>query len=215
MTQALKPAHVPAALARLAPGEVLVSESLAGGDATADLFADWHDRLTVEPASRFDSENAHRRLLDLYKVETLDGFGAFSRAEIAAAGALIGYVELTQKGRLPRIASPRQVAPGAIMEIDADGLEVDRGLAELGLDSLMAVEFVEQVGALFGVELPVPKLPNPFGGGNDAKKEKPPMPSMPSLPNPFGGLMDGIKKGIDQLDDIVDLKDDTQKKRRR
>ena len=119
MTQALKPAHVPAALARLAPGEVLVSESLAGGDATADLFADWHDRLTVEPASRFDSENAHRRLLDLYKVETLDGFGAFSRAEIAAAGALIGYVELTQKGRLPRIASPRQVAPGAIMEIDA------------------------------------------------------------------------------------------------
>ena len=43
----------------------------------------------------------------------------------------------------------------------------------------------------------------------------PAMPSMPSLPNPFGGLMDGIKKGIDQLDDIVDLKDDTQKKRRR
>ena len=40
-------------------------------------------------------------------------------------------------------------------------------------------------------------------------------PSMPSLPNPFGGLMDGIKKGIDQLDDIVDLKDDDQKKRRR
>merc|ERR1719327_747460 len=67
--------------------------------------------------------------------------------------------------------------------------------------------------SLFGVELPVPKLPNPFGG-NDAKKEKS-APSMPSLPNPFGGLMDGIKKGIDQLDDIVDLKDDTQKKRRR
>ncbi len=61
--------------------------------------------------------------------------------------------------------------------------------------------------SLFGVELPVPKLPNPFGGGNDAKKEKSPMPS---LPNPFGGLMDGIKKGIDQLDDIVDLKDDGQ-----
>ena len=70
--------------------------------------------------------------------------------------------------------------------------------------------------SLFGVELPVPKLPNPFGGGNDAKeKSAPSLPSMPSLPNPFGGLMDGIKKGIDQLDDIVDLKDDTQKKRRR
>ena len=64
--------------------------------------------------------------------------------------------------------------------------------------------------SLFGL----PTLPNPFGG---EKKEQsaPAMPSMPSLPNPFGGLMDGIKKGIDQLDDIVDLKDDTQKKRRR
>ena len=69
--------------------------------------------------------------------------------------------------------------------------------------------------SLFGVELPVPQLPNPFGG-NDAKKESAPsMPSLPSLPNPFGGLMDGIKKGIDQLDDIVDLKDDGKKKRRR
>ena len=69
--------------------------------------------------------------------------------------------------------------------------------------------------SLFGVGLPT--LPNPFGGGNDAPKKKsaPSMPSLPSLPNPFGGLMDGIKKGIDQLDDIVDLKDDNQKKRRR
>ena len=69
--------------------------------------------------------------------------------------------------------------------------------------------------SLFGVGLPT--LPNPFGGGNDAPKKKsaPAMPSLPSLPNPFGGLMDGIKKGIDQLDDIVDLKDDGQKKRRR
>ena len=66
---------------------------------------------------------------------------------------------------------------------------------------------------MFGVGLPT--LPNPFGGGNDAPKKKSSMPSMPSLPNPFGGLMDGIKKGIDQLDDIVDLKDDGQKKRRR
>ena len=66
--------------------------------------------------------------------------------------------------------------------------------------------------SLFGVGLPT--LPNPFGG-EKKKQSAPSLPSMPSLPNPFGGLMDGIKKGIDQLDDIVDLKDDDQKKRRR
>ncbi len=37
---------------------------------------------------------------------SLDGFGTFGRAEIAAAGALVDYVELTQKGRLPRFLPP-------------------------------------------------------------------------------------------------------------
>ena len=43
----------------------------------------------------------------------------FSRAEIAAAGALVDYVELTQKGRVPRLDPPRQMAQGSVMEIDA------------------------------------------------------------------------------------------------
>ena len=51
-------------------------------------------------------------------MKTLDGFGAFSRAEISAGGALIDYLELTQKGRLPRLSPPRRLADGAIMEID-------------------------------------------------------------------------------------------------
>jgi len=141
-TQAVAAAEVPAALARLAPGEVLISEALADGESSASLFADWRERLTVEPTSRFDSENANCRLLDLFGTDTLDGFGQFSRAEVAAAGALVGYVELTQKGRLPRIAPPRQVAPGAIMEIDAAtrrNLELSETLAGGRKGSLLAV----------------------------------------------------------------------------
>src|SRR5690606_7963616 len=45
--------------------------------------------------------------------------GAFSRAELGACGALIGYVELTQKGRLPRLAPPRRITPGTHLLIDA------------------------------------------------------------------------------------------------
>lgn len=68
--------------------------------------------------------------------------------------------------------------------------------------------------SLFGVELPVPKLPNPFGGSDEPQK-KSGGGGMPSLPNPFGGLVDGIKKGMDDMDDFVDFKDDDQKRRRR
>ncbi len=111
--------RLPAALARLAPAELLVSDRLTRRPELFELFGEWRDRLTVQPASRFDSENARRRLLDLFGVATLDAFGAFDRAEIAAAGALLDYIGLTQKGRLPRLSPPRRLAAGSAMEIDA------------------------------------------------------------------------------------------------
>ena len=108
-----------AVLARLSPGELLVPERLFAQAALADLFRDWKDVVSPLPNARFDSENARRRLETLYGVRALDGFGGFSRAELAAAGALVDYIELTQKGRLPRLSPPRRLAEGAVMEIDA------------------------------------------------------------------------------------------------
>lgn len=109
---------LPAALARLAPGELLLSERLTQQPELFELWAEWRDQLTVQPNARFDSENGRQRLLDLYGVGTLDAFGSFSRAEVAAAGSLVDYVELTQKGRVPRLDRPRRLALGAVMEID-------------------------------------------------------------------------------------------------
>ncbi len=108
-----------AAVARLNPGELLVSERLLQQEGLFELFRDRRAVLTPLPAARFDSENARRRLEQLYGVRALDGFGSFGRAELAAGGALVDYVELTQKGRLPRLGLPRRLAEGAVMEIDA------------------------------------------------------------------------------------------------
>lgn len=107
------------ALSRINPGEILVSEKMTQNPALYDLFSDYKSRLTVQSSSRFDSDNARKRLETSFNVSTLDGFGAFSRVEIAAAGALLDYVHLTQKGKVPRLSPPRQLALGAVMEIDA------------------------------------------------------------------------------------------------
>jgi len=104
-----------AALARLSPGELLVSERLL----SLESLGDWKQILTPLPSARFDSDNGRKRLETLYGVKALDGFGNFSRAELAAAGSLVDYVELTQKGKLPRLAPLTRVADGALMEIDA------------------------------------------------------------------------------------------------
>lgn len=141
MMQALRPATLAAALARLSPGELLVPDRLLQSEGLVEAWGDWKSVLTPLPGVRFDSENARRRLEALFEVGTLDGFGGFERAELAAGGALVDYVELTQKGRLPRLSPPRRLAEGAVMEIDSAtrrNLELAETLAGDRRGSLLA-----------------------------------------------------------------------------
>ncbi len=111
-------ADLNALLESVAPAELVVAER-AGDDGTLqDALAPWCERLVREPDSRFDSRAGERRLRDLYAVASLDGFGSFTRAELAAMGGLLGYVELTQKGRFPRLAPPVRQVAGQSMLID-------------------------------------------------------------------------------------------------
>jgi DNA mismatch repair protein MutS len=103
-------ATLPSDLARLAPGEILLPERLLARPALFELFADWKPVLTPLPNARFDSETGRRRLEVFYGVKALDGFGQFGRAEIAAAGALVDYVALTQQGGAAHLAPPQRVA---------------------------------------------------------------------------------------------------------
>ncbi len=140
--QPLLPQNLGAALERVSPGEILVSEKLTQNPGLFEVFAGYKSKLTVQPQSRFDSENARKRLERIFGVGTLESFGAFSRAEIAAAGALIDYVELTQKGKFPRLSQPRQLQLGAVMEIDAatrKNLELTHTLSGQRQGSLLSV----------------------------------------------------------------------------
>ncbi|MDE0704272.1 MAG: DNA mismatch repair protein MutS [Rhodospirillaceae bacterium] len=130
--QPVAPGDLGAALARLEPSEILVSDGLIERPALFEAFADWRDRLTVQPASRFDSLNAEARLTAHFSVASLDSFGAFTRSETAAAGALLDYVDLTQRGRAPRLSRPVRHGGGGTMEIDAPtrrNLELTRTLS--------------------------------------------------------------------------------------
>ena len=117
--QPLGLADLPAAVSRVSPGELLLPEKLFERSELAGLLEDWGCRLTPLPNARFNSDNARRRLEAVYEVAALDAFGEFDRAELAAAGALIDYVELTQVGKLPRLGLPRHLGTGALLEIDA------------------------------------------------------------------------------------------------
>ncbi|HYL33598.1 MAG TPA: DNA mismatch repair protein MutS [Stellaceae bacterium] len=139
--QAVPAGDLGAALARLAPGEILLPERLVQRPALFDLLGEWKSALTPLPNPRFDSDNGRRRLETLYGVAALDAFGAFSRAAVAAAGALVDYIELTQQGKLPALQPPRPVAGGAYMAIDPAtrrNLELNETLAGERKGSLLA-----------------------------------------------------------------------------
>jgi DNA mismatch repair protein MutS len=52
-------------------------------------------------------------------VQTLEGFGIFEKQEVAAAGALIDYITLTQKGKMPHLSRPQRRFRQTFLEIDA------------------------------------------------------------------------------------------------
>ena len=139
--QPVSTATLPAALARLEPGELLLSDMLAAREDLRDTLQSWQPQITLLPPSRFDSANGGTRLKTVFGVNTLDGFGTFSRAEISAGGALIDYVELTQQGRLPRLSPPRRLAVDEVMEIDQStrrNLELTQTLTGERMGSLLS-----------------------------------------------------------------------------
>ena len=131
-TQPLAESALGAALARIEPGELLVSDKALEMEGLFETFQDWKASLTPQPSARFDSTNGEKRLKNIFQVGTLDSFGMFTRPELAAAGALVDYLELTQKGRLPRLHSPSQVSESVVLGIDAAtrrNLELTRTLS--------------------------------------------------------------------------------------
>jgi DNA mismatch repair protein MutS len=108
---------LPAELARLEPGEIIVSDALYGDGEVAPLLR----TLPVTPLGRdvFDGATAERRLAAYFAVATTDAFGALSRLELTAAAACVTYVERTQIGKRPPLSPPTREAAGATLAIDA------------------------------------------------------------------------------------------------
>ena len=134
-------AGLAAEIARLEPREIVVPDQILDDPELRNLWRE--TRAAVTPIARdgLDPAAAERRLRDFFGVATLDSFGAFSRAETAAAGAALHYVERTQFGQRPALEPPRREAAAGVLAIDAAtraNLELTRTLAGERAGSLVA-----------------------------------------------------------------------------
>jgi DNA mismatch repair protein MutS len=129
-----------AEIARLEPGEVIVSDALY---ADPELVPYWRSLPAVQPMTRdvFDGATAERRTADYFAVATTAAFGQLSRLELTAVAACVTYVERTQLGKRPPLSPPSRELAGATLQIDAAtraNLELMTSLAGERRGSLLA-----------------------------------------------------------------------------
>ena len=147
-------------LARLAPSELIVADGVQ--DVLQETARDLGISLTPIGRASFDSTAAEKRICGLYHVGALDAFGNFGRAEVSAMGALIDYLEITQKGKLPLLQTPLKESEDRVVQIDAAtrrNLELTRSLSGGRAGSLLSV--VDQTVTPGGARLLEQRLSSP------------------------------------------------------
>ena len=113
------PGELAAELARLSAAEVIADASVPAIRTSAGKGG-------------FDSLAGERALKSRFGLATLDGLGPPSRAELAAAGGLLAYLDATQKGAGVLLDAPRRIARSSHMAIDVatrDSLELTRSVS--------------------------------------------------------------------------------------
>ncbi|MHB9880929.1 DNA mismatch repair protein MutS [Pacificimonas sp. ICDLI1SI03] len=193
-------AALPAELARLDPAELIIPEGM-------DVAGDWP--LTPLPRADFDSRQGEAALKARFDVGVLEGLGDFSRAEIAAAGALLSYLQTTQMAAVPRLRAPVRQLPGGHMAIDAatrESLEIARtakgerkGSLTACLDATVTAPGARQLAADLSAPLTEPKaiaarldLVAAFHAGGEVRERlRERLKSVPDLARALGRLAAG------------------------
>ena len=111
--------NLTADIARLSPTELVVPDNFYDDDDLRLILEMVETTVQPQPATFFDSSRAAKNIQQYYRVSTLDGFGNFSRAELAAANAAIAYIEKTQIGERPALNVPEKQETSNILFIDA------------------------------------------------------------------------------------------------
>ena len=159
-------AGLAAEIARLEPGEIIVSDALYGD---VELAPYLRSLPAVTPLTRdvFDGATAERRLAGYFGLATAQGFGELSRLELTAAAACVTYVERTQLGARPPLSPPVREWQGATLLIDQptrSNLELIRTLAGERRGSLLAA--IDRTVTAAGARLLVQRLSAPLTDPN-------------------------------------------------
>ena len=150
-------------LAALGPSEILVPDRLFTDEVVAAALKAGGGFVQPLPQALAEPAASEARLKRLYGVETLDGFGPLTGAEVAALGLIAAHLETTQAGRVPALTAPRRLGEADVMAIDPAtraSLEIERSLAGGREGSLLGV--IDRTVTAPGARLLAARLARPL-----------------------------------------------------
>ncbi|AXV14264.1 DNA mismatch repair protein MutS [Neorhizobium sp. SOG26] len=103
---------------RIDPRELILPDTMFHDPELKPVFDVLGKVAVPQPAVLFDSASAEGRIARYFGVGTLDGFGTFSRSELAAAAAAVAYVEKTQIAERPPLGRPERESGASTLFID-------------------------------------------------------------------------------------------------
>jgi DNA mismatch repair protein MutS len=152
-----------AEIGRLDPSEIVCPDSVSDDPDLKALWRETHASVTPLGRGGLEAGAAERRLNEFFRVASLEAFGVFTDLEIAAAGAVLLYLERTQFGRRPNLSPPVAARGGGTLAIDPAtraNLELTRTLGGERTGSLLDV--IDRTGTAAGARLMAERLAGPL-----------------------------------------------------
>jgi DNA mismatch repair protein MutS len=152
-----------AVLAALAPSEILVPDRLFADAELATALKSQSGLVQPVASALAEPAAAEARVKRLYGVETLDGFGPLTGAEVSALGLIAAHLEVTQAGRPPALRAPRRAGDADAMAIDPAtriSLEIERSQSGGRDGSLLAA--IDRTVSAGGARLLAARLGRPL-----------------------------------------------------
>jgi DNA mismatch repair protein MutS len=152
-----------AVLAALSPSEILVPDRLFADEGLAVALKSQSGLVQPMAQALAEPSAAEARVKRLYGVETLDGFGALTGAEVSALGLIAAHLDVTQAGRPPALRAPRRAGEADAMAIDPAtraSLEIERSQSGGREGSLLAA--IDRTVSAGGARLLAARLGRPL-----------------------------------------------------
>ena len=139
---AVSPERLASEISALSPREIILPETLYQNPEFMAGLPLEGVALTPVAGTKFNASAGERRLKSRFETQSLDGYGAFTKAEVSAAGALLDYLELTQAGSPVQLSPPKRREASGYMAIDPAtraSLEIERTQQGRRAGSLLAI----------------------------------------------------------------------------